>query len=159
MPRVAHPRHRTLPRGYLRRAGAPAHLCLGALSAWYWAAHPDPEGQVHTFSKSTQGRGGVCRCKKLAPAGVHRAMPTYTSAPSRYRQRGNNASHQHACKGNPSRYRHRSSPSRYRHPHPTLACPIVWWNLVIYGAHYAELKVNMDAVMEETGGEAPALIQ
>ena len=51
------------------------------------------------------------------------------------------------------------SPSRYRHPHPALACPGVWWDLVSYGANYAELKVNVDAVMEETGGEAPALIQ
>jgi hypothetical protein len=67
--------------------------------------------------------------------------------------------HQHACKGDPSRDRHKSSPSRYRHPRPTLTCPSVRWNLVSYGVHYAELKVNVDAVMEETGGEAPAVIQ
>ena len=251
-----------------------------SLCGWYWAAHPDPEGQVHIFSKSTHDRGGVCRCKKLAPAGVHRAMPTYDSAPSTYRHRGISCSlllasghrpsrfrhphspagrpiilkfyrrfrarltvlnsthrrgshgvlcfqigrrilaprvrpsrfrhspapigtslgtsppssecppfiipsallpsrlflplycvvvpidrslgsctHQHACKGDPSKYRHKSSPSRCRHPHPTLACPSVWWNLLSYGAHHAELKVNVDAVMKETGGEAPALIQ
>ena len=34
-----------------------------------------------------------------------------------------------------------------------MSCPSVWWNLVSYGVHYAELKVNVDAVMEETGGE------
>ena len=38
-----------------------------------------------------------------------------------------------------------------------LPCGGSW--LLIYGANYAKLKVNVDAVMKETGGEAPASIQ
>ena len=266
--------------GWRARSSAPRR----SLRGWCWAAHPNPEGQVQIFSTLTRGSGEVCRCRKSAPAGDHRAMPTYGSASSKYRHRGNSRSlllgryhasghrpsrfrhpdppagrliileyyrrfrarltilnlprrrgshgvlifqigrrvhapwvrpyqsrqslapigtfvgtsppssecplfaipsvllsprlllplywvgvligrslgsstHQHACKGDPSRDRHKSSPSRDRHPRPTLTCPSVWWNLVSYGVHYAGLKVNVDAVMEETGGEAPAVIQ
>ena len=93
---------------------APPSAPMRSLCAWYWAAHPASEGHV---PNSTQGHRGACRHNKLAPAGVHRAMPTYNSTSSRYRHRDNPSRHRHACKGNPSRYRHRSSPSRYRHPH------------------------------------------